>query len=119
MTGAGVTSPRGARVGMGVRNLILVTLLLGVAGPLARPADVVPVNVRTAPGQFDIAAQDAALAHFVAALADETWRVLGGVLDLPPAFSSPIFVRVSEAGDRREPFAAVAEPGGIFCFWIV
>ena len=63
-------------------NLILVTLLLvRAASAPVRGADVVPVNVRTAPGQFDIAAQDASVAHAVSAIADETWRGLAGLLD--------------------------------------
>lgn len=100
-------------------NLILVTLLLVRAGGApVRGADVVPVNVRTAPGQFDIAAQDASVAHVVAALADETWRTLAGLLDLPAAFSSPVFVRVIAAGGRSESFGALAEPGGIASVWI-
>jgi hypothetical protein len=101
------------------RNLILVTVLLGAAGgKCLAAADVVPVNVRTAPGQFDIAAQDAFVAHAVSATADETWRVLGGLLELPAAFSSPVFVRVVDAADRRERFDAIAEPGGVVSVWI-
>jgi len=100
-------------------NLILVTLLLvGAASVPVRGADVVPVNVRTAPGQFDIAAQDATVAHAVSAIADETWRGLAGLLDLPPAFSSPVFVRVIDARTGGEPFGALAEPGGIASVWI-
>lgn len=101
------------------RNLILVTLLLiGPGAHCARAAEVVPVNVRNAPGQFDIAAQDASLAHVVSAVADETWRVLSGLVELPTAFSSPVFVRVIEARDRGDRFEARAEPGGIVSVWI-
>ncbi len=115
---AGTRNVSGARLWRAC-NLILVTLLLVGAGNTAmRGADVVPVNVRTAPGQFDIAAQDASVAHAISVIADETWRLLAGLLDLPPAFSSPVFVRVIEASARGEPFGARAEPGGIASVWI-
>lgn len=119
MTEVVATPSRRAAVGTWGRNLILVTLLLsGGEARAARAAEVVPVNVRNAPGQFDIAAQDAAVAHGVSALADETWRVLGGLLELPSAFSSPVFVRVIDARERRERYAAVAEAGGVVSVWI-
>lgn len=113
----GNPSPAGVRVRR-ARNLILVTWLLASGGAPGRSADVVPVNVRTAPGQFDIAAQDASLAYGVSAIADETWRILTTLLDLPPAFSSPVFVRVIGAAADDEPFGAAAEPGGIVSVWI-
>ncbi len=40
------------------------------------------------------------------------------MLELPAAFSSPVFVRVNDAGADAEPFGALAEPGGIVSVWI-
>lgn len=68
--------------------------------------------VQSAPGRFEIAARDPSAGHGVAALAEETWRLLEGPLGLPQSFSSPVFVRLSE--ERRAPlFQVEAEPGGI------
>ena len=98
--------------GVGVRFLIF-SIVLPLFG-----AEPVPVNVRTMPGRFDIAAVDATLAHAVSARADETWRHLSGLLNLPDGFSSPVFVRVSAGDGGRALFTAQPEPGGIVSVWI-
>lgn len=78
--------------------------------------------VRSAPGRFEVAAMDASAAHGVVALAEETWRNAGGVLGLPEAFSSPVFVRlvdittestVAVPREAKAGFDAVVEPGGV------
>jgi hypothetical protein len=83
-------------------------------------ADAPPVIVRTAPGRFEIAAVDSAAAHFVAAAAEEGWRLLQGPLGLPPAFTSPVFVRLIPQGAAAEgePFRVIVEPGGVVSVWL-
>jgi hypothetical protein len=81
----------------------------------AQAAEPVPVSVRTAPGRFEISAIDASVAHTVAAAGEEAWRVLAAPLQLPEAFSSPIYVRVISAAQPGAPaaFRVIVEPGGI------
>lgn len=79
-----------------------------------------PVGVVTAPGRVEISAVDASVAHRLAALAEETWRLLEVPLGLPPAFSSPVFVRAlagapAPGGER---FGAAVEAGGVVSVWI-
>lgn len=78
-------------------------------------AEPVPVMVQTAPGRVEIAAVDAAVAHVVASLAEETWQLLSGPCGLPAAFSSPVFVRlVPGVGARGEqPFTVDVAAGGV------
>jgi hypothetical protein len=56
-----------------------------------------------------------AVARRVITAADEAWRILGAPLGLPPAFSSPVFVRLAPASEwtRAVPFLAVVEAGGV------
>ncbi len=86
-----------------------LVLLAGVLP--AHGAEPVPVMVRTAPGRFEIAAVDSAVAHAIAAQAEEAWRWLATPLELPVEFSSPIYVRIVAAAP--EPFAVTAEIGGV------
>ena len=76
-----------------------------------RGAEPVPVMVQAGPGRFEVAAIDSAVAHAIAAQAEEAWRWLAGPLELPAAFGSPIYVRVVAA--VPEEFAVTAEIGGI------
>ncbi len=112
---------RGARARGVASPLIAATVLLvslvGMALPICG-AEPVPVNVRTAPGRFDISAVDATLAHAVSTVAEETWRHLAGVLPLPQGFSSPLFVRVGVGETGSPAFTAQSEPGGIVSIWI-
>ncbi len=90
-------------------------LAAGVLWAAAVAGEPTPVNVRTAPGRFEIAAVDASMAHALAAAAEEAWRALATPLALPEAFPTPVFVRVvssENAGDLR-PFRVVVEPGGV------
>lgn len=76
-----------------------------------RAAEAVPVMVQTAPGRFEFSAVDSAVAHGLAAQAEEAWRGLAAPLDLPPDFPTPIYVRA--VAGAAEPFAVTAETGGI------
>lgn len=66
-------------------------------------------------GRFEVTAPDAGAAQYVATLADEAWRALAAPLELPPAFPSPVFVRVSAAAEWGDPapFHTIVEAGGI------
>lgn len=106
----------------------LLLLLMGVGVARTQPAravEPVPVMVRTAPGRFEIAAVDASAAHAVSAVAEETWRLLATPFGLPPAFSSPVFVRLHASGEalrQTHPsdggFGASVEAGGVVSVWI-
>lgn len=95
-----------------------ISLALGVGAIVA--AEPTPVNVRTAPGRFEIAAIDASQAHVIATAAEEAWRVLAGPLVLPDSFPTPIFVRVQPPDTAVDPlpFRVVVEPGGVVSVWI-
>ncbi|MBI5690608.1 MAG: hypothetical protein HZC55_10990 [Verrucomicrobia bacterium] len=100
-----------------IRRLLLC-LVAGGAGavPGGAAAEPRPVLVQSAPGRFEVAASDPTVAHAVAAAAEEAWAHLAQPLDLPAAFSSPVFVRVSDRGDASltdAPHRAVVEPGGV------
>lgn len=99
---------RGVRRGLG---LVAVWLLASLAAVDA--ADPLPVMVQSAPGRFEIAAVDPSLAHAVAAVAEEGWRILATPLGLPAAFGSPVFVRVLPAESGAPPFQVNVEVGGI------
>ncbi|MBM3854554.1 MAG: hypothetical protein FJ399_15625, partial [Verrucomicrobia bacterium] len=92
----------------------------GLAAGALEGADASPVIVRTAPGRFEIAAVDSAAAHYVAAAAEEGWRLLQGPLGLPPAYTSPVFVRLipQGTGAEGEPFRVIVEPGGVVSVWL-
>ncbi len=95
-----------------MRVACLVGALLLSPGLCANAAEAIPTLVQSAPGRFEIAARDPSAAHGVAALAEETWRLLESPLGLPQAFASPVFVRLGE--ERGAPsFFVEAEPGGI------
>jgi hypothetical protein len=72
--------------------------------------------VRTAPGRVEVAAQDGAAAHALAALAEETWRHLAEPFGLPEEFTTPLYVRL--APQPGPAFAAAVEPGGVVTLWI-
>lgn len=78
------------------------------------------MSVRTAPGRFEIATVDPSAAHVVATLAEEGWRTLTVPLNLPDAFSSPIFVRLLPETDAigGSPFRTTVETGGIVTVWL-
>lgn len=87
-------------------------LAAGAAAVTAgRSAEPVPVMVQSSPGRFEISAVDSTAAHAVAALAEEAWRWLAAPLDLPAAFTTPVYVRV--IASAPEPFAVTAEFGGV------
>lgn len=79
-----------------------------------------PVLAASLAGRFEVASMDAAVAHRVAAAAEEGWRVLAGPLGLPPAFPSPVFVRVVPAGTpgAAETHEVAVEPGGLVTLWL-
>lgn len=84
-------------------------------------ADAIPVLVRSAPGRFEVSAIDAMVAHAVVSVAEECWRHLEVPLALPAAFSSPIFVRLTPAGNAAaagEPYQVNVEPGGVVSVWL-
>jgi hypothetical protein len=60
-----------------------------------------------------VSARDAARAHAVLGLAEETWRLLAGPLTLPERFPSPVFVRVIESSASAPGGSAMIEPGGV------
>jgi hypothetical protein len=95
---------------------LLIAGILALPGHARAATEPVPVVVQSAPGQFEIAAVDGAVAHAVAGVAQEGWRLLAAPLGLPDAFPSPVFVRLvsssSEAGDLA-PFRVAVEAGGI------
>jgi hypothetical protein len=102
------------------RAALRLAVGLAVAGAVLRAAPAPsPVMVLSAPGQFEVAALDAAEAHAVAAAGSELWRQLAGPLGLPDAFPAPIFVRVvpdpvaTEGAGPATQFSAVAESGGV------
>jgi hypothetical protein len=80
---------------------------------LARGAEPVPTVAQSGPGRFEVAAIDAAIAHSVTAAAEEGWRMLAAPLGLPEAFSSPVFVRVTDGEPAGPPFHVTVEPGGV------
>jgi hypothetical protein len=90
-------------------------LLLGL--PLRGAA---PVLAASLAGRFEVASMDAAVAHRVAAAAEEGWRVLAAPLGLPPAFPSPVFVRVLPVGMSGAAAAheVAVEPGGLVTLWL-
>ncbi len=96
----------------------VVAFAIGLPGvPVsARAGEVRPVLVQSAPGQFEVAAIDAAEAHAVAAEASECWRHLAGPLGIPAAFPTAILVRVlppaPAAADESLIFVAV-DAGGL------
>lgn len=90
--------------------------VLGLLSHQAGGESPSPVLIQSAPGRFEIAAVDSAVAHGIAAAAGEAWRLLAGPLALPEAFSSPIFVRVVPAVEMAAasaPFHVTVEMGGI------
>lgn len=110
----------------GRRNQLAAALALAAvlgAGSNARAQpEAVPVMVRSAPGRFEVSARDSASAHAVVGLAEETWRLLAAPLNLPPAFSSPIFVRLTTGPEGRtaadDGFGSNVEAGGVVSIWI-
>jgi hypothetical protein len=97
-----------------------VALAIGWAAVATAADEPVPVSVRTAPGRFEIAAVDAAVAFRIGAAAEEAWRTLAAPLELPEAFPSPVYVRVGAAAEPggREPFRVAVEPGGLVSVWL-
>ncbi|MBM3842330.1 MAG: hypothetical protein FJ397_03535 [Verrucomicrobia bacterium] len=79
-----------------------------------------PVLAASLAGRFEVASMDAAVAHRVAAAAEEGWRVLTAPLGLPPAFPSPVFVRVVPAGTPGAPptHDVAVEAGGLVTLWL-
>jgi len=79
-----------------------------------------PVLAASLAGRFEVASMDAAVAHRVAAAAEEGWRVLAAPLGLPPAFPSPVFVRVVPAGTPGAPAThdVAVETGGLVTLWL-
>lgn len=109
-------SARAARANVWTRSRrLLVATLLGGAALNGLAGEPTPVNVRTAPGRFEIAAIDATAAHTLAAAAEEAWQYLAAPLSLPDAFPTPIFVRVipGTALEEAVPFRVTVESGGI------
>lgn len=103
-----------------VRILAIAAVLRLLAGALGA-GEAIPVLVQSAPGRFEVAAVDAADAHAVAALAGECWQLLEAPLGLPPAFSSPVFVRVMPPGSGalgREDYRVNIEAGGVVSVWL-
>ena len=96
-------------------TILKLALAVGLLFAVAQAAEPTPVNVRTAPGRFEIAAVDPSAAHVVATAAEEAWRMLAGPLGLPEGFSTPIFVHVATAGPRDPPvpFRVTVEPGAV------
>lgn len=94
-----------------------VLLWLAVASGLAAAPGVAPAPTifQTAPGRFEVAALDMSAARRVVTAAEEAWRILAAPLALPPAFSSPVFVRLVPAREwaNPAPFVAVVEAGGV------
>lgn len=103
----------------GTRLAAWALLLAGAAGT-GGAGEPVPVLVQSAPGQFEVAAIDAAEAHAVAAVAAEGWRLLAGPLGLPAAFPTPVFVRVLPAGVEAAAAGArvTVESGGVVTVWL-
>ncbi len=91
---------------------LIAGLALVAMGGWAAPA---PAIFQSAPGHFEIAANDATAAERVATHAEEGWRTLAAPLGLPERFSTPVFVRLVPAADWREatPFRVVVEAGGV------
>lgn len=106
--------PRRGKHWGGARSARWAAVALSVAGVMSA-GEPAPVNVRTAPGRFDLAAVDASVAHAVAAAAEEGWRLLAPVLGLPDAFPTPVYVRLiaETAVDGGGAFRTEVEPGGI------
>jgi hypothetical protein len=73
------------------------------------------VLFRTAPGQFEVSAPDAAVARDVVAAAAAAWQALAAPLGLPGGFAAPVFVRMIPAAEWRDAaaFRVIVEPGGI------
>lgn len=79
-----------------------------------------PVLAASLAGRFEVASMDAATAHRVAAAAEEGWRVLAAPLGLPPAFPSPVFVRVVPGRTPGAPLThgVALETGGLVTLWL-
>jgi hypothetical protein len=79
-----------------------------------------PVLAASLAGRFEVASMDASVAHRVAAAAEEGWRVLATPLGLPPAFPSPVFVRIVPSGTPGTPrtHEVAVEPGGLVTLWL-
>ena len=79
-----------------------------------------PVIAASLAGRFEVASMDASVAHRVAAAAEEGWRVLATPLGLPPAFPSPVFVRIVPSGTPGTPrtHEVAVEPGGLVTLWL-
>lgn len=74
-----------------------------------------PVIFQSAPGRFEVAANDVTAAERVAARAGEGWQLLAAPLGLPERFSTPVFVRLVPAADWHDapPFRVIVEAGGV------
>lgn len=94
----------------------LALALLGVA----RLHGAAPVLAASLAGRFEVASMDAAVAHRVAAAAEEAWRVLAAPLGLPPTFPSPVFVRVvpAETPGATATHEVAVEAGGLVTLWL-
>lgn len=94
----------------------LAVALLAVA-PLEGAS---PVLAASLAGRFEVASMDAAVAHRVAAAAEEGWRVLAAPLGLPSSFPSPVFVRVVPAGTpgATATHEVAVEAGGLVTLWL-
>ena len=79
-----------------------------------------PVLAASLAGRFEVASVDATVAHRVAAVAEEAWRLLATPLGLPPAFPSPVFVRVVPSGTPGAPAThdVAVETGGLVTLWL-
>jgi len=100
-----------------VSRLFWLGLGLWAALPLRGAAPVIAASLA---GRFEVASMDAAVAHRVAAAAEEGWRVLATPLGLPPAFSSPVFVRILPPGTPggAATHEVAVEPGGLVTLWL-
>lgn len=100
-----------------MKRLAWLALPLLAASPTQGAA---PVLAASLAGRFEVASMDAAVAHRVAAAAEEGWRVLAAPLGLPPSFPSPVFVRVLPAGTPRATATheVAVEPGGLVTLWL-
>jgi hypothetical protein len=100
-----------------VIRLFWLGLGLWAALPLRGAAPVIAASLA---GRFEVASMDAAIAHRVAAAAEEGWRVLAPPLGLPPAFSSPVFVRILPPGTPggAATHEVAVEPGGLVTLWL-
>lgn len=102
--------------GWGGLKIVLLWLVGAAATLIAGPA----VLFESAPGQVQVAATDAAAAEPVLTAAQSAWRALAEPLELPEAFSSPVFVRVVPPTEwtQRAPFHVVVEAGGVVTLWL-